>query len=1151
MLKQQQGKLKDNTIDGILNSYLDNLQVETIKDLTIQHELEVRFGTAQSALSLKRQDYDNVIRHLYASGFEPCDNNLVGTHYLRISSANRNDPQIPKNLRIELLGNDIIQDYCRNNHLRACLENPAHSTPVPHADFSVKMKTTEKNDAISWKTKAPIQEIRNEDYHFRVSYKFEKDTLMYHAHQPQLPIQLDDWNDKPKFFRFLKRIRFCHPQYAFHVDVTLVKSGTGNSMTDAGIMRKEPTYEVEIEMDPSRAKSQTLQTMASQVRQGIRIILSAWQNTMYPIPWKEQERVLAEYQQVIETKDNRQPRVIIPHPARKIPFFGPKSITLQKHHLLDIQQQYTVTDKADGERHLLLIASNGRIYLINQNLQVIYTGYSVKEVSKLKHVLMDGEYIPPSTTHRQGRFAAFDIYFAPKEGSSNSSNSSNSSGLIAVHTKPFTQGGSPDSMYRLALLDQWMRMLNQDIALSQVNGDCSMIFACKTFYGVGNVGTGTCSNYVSCDFLHEGANKIWQDRLQMFDYNLDGLIYTPSHTDITGTTLKWKPPEYNTIDFLVTIQQQGKKEWIREVAETGQKYKTLILRCGFKTDIYPEPFKNMLQDTLPFMEEIDELPFLQQHSSNRPLSYKPIRFIPSDPYMEEAYLSFIEPSKDGKLYTLHPREIIENHSIVEFQYDANEKNPKWRWKPLRVRHDKTAQLRNHHNNFGNDYRVADSNWYSIHYPVTAELLTQALPPLHPPVEEDQVYYKNNGEHFKNTEHLRHFHNYIKQWLIQSAVQMSNKRDNKTLTLLDLSVGKGGDLGKWMGAGIAFVLGVDYAKDNILNNIDGACARYVQNRVKYPQSSFRAVFLQGNSALNYRDGSAFTNEPTAQSVAATLLYNSDNPNDEKTMKTYWKEISDRKYDLVRTKMGIGRDGFHITSCQFSLHYFFANAESLHGFLRNVAENTRKGGYFIGTCYDGQTVFERLKKQNTLVLGEMEKKDLYFRLEKKYSHETFHADASCLGYPIGVYQEHINQDIDEYLVHFDYFKNMMKIYGFDLAESEALNGKPAWGMFESLYRNRPQYSRKPMNMSTNEETISFLNRYFIFQKSDRPIDAQKVANDQIAIAAQQRLTPSSKPKETKPTKLTNTEPSLTKVTKEPAKARKVKEKVIVKPPPNKEI
>ena len=43
-------------------------------------------------------------------------------------------------------------------------------------------------------------------------------------------------------------------------------------------------------------------------------------------------------------------------------------------------------------------------------------------------------------------------------------------------------------------------------------------------------------------------------------------------------------------------------------------------------------------------------------------------------------------------------------------------------------------------------------------------------------------------------------------------------------------------------------------------------------------------------------------------------------------------------------------FHLTSCQFSLHYSFESHAQAHMMLRNACENLRPGGYFIGTTID---------------------------------------------------------------------------------------------------------------------------------------------------------------------------------------------------------
>ena len=52
-----------------------------------------------------------------------------------------------------------------------------------------------------------------------------------------------------------------------------------------------------------------------------------------------------------------------------------------------------------------------------------------------------------------------------------------------------------------------------------------------------------------------------------------------------------------------------------------------------------------------------------------------------------------------------------------------------------------------------------------------------------------------------------------------------------------------------------------------------------------------------------------------------------------------------------------------------------------------------------------------------------------ITKEYDNTTFDANVDSLGYKINVYQESINKSFVEYLVNFDYFKQLMYNYGFE--------------------------------------------------------------------------------------------------------------------------
>ena len=108
---------------------------------------------------------------------------------------------------------------------------------------------------------------------------------------------------------------------------------------------------------------------------------------------------------------------------------------------------------------------------------------------------------------------------------------------------------------------------------------------------------------------------------------------------------------------------------------------------------------------------------------------------------------------------------------------------------------------------------------------------------------DDIYYNQvKGQNF--TKALRDFHNlFVKNKLITSVATSGN-------TLIDYAVGKGGDIPKWIAANLSFVFGLDLSKDNIQNQLDGACARYLNYKQRFDTLP-DALFIYGNSAKKYK------------------------------------------------------------------------------------------------------------------------------------------------------------------------------------------------------------------------------------------------------------------------------------------------------------
>ena len=1083
-------------IERIVQHYLESNPL--VPNAGKTSELELRFGTnPRISKPVSKIDYDNVVKQLYACGFTPDTDD--GTHMLRIQNE-YTDPRTGEkkisNMRAEITGLDLIQEYCRTNSIQRLIDMP--STIFNKIKFTQKMTATTKSGEMIYKFDV-------EDFNFRVSYQTEQD---FHIQSQNSRKIIDKWNDSMKIFRSMNRVRFRHPDLPIFADLTIVKSSKKMNkvevpqytIQEAEVFTGVEHYEIELEVDNYRvgpgSDFNTMPKLMVAIRKCIRIVLSGIQGTKFPISYKDRDGILQSYMHLLHGPADPANPTDNKRRITSSNFIGPGSFTLQLENVVDntnsnmltpnIRNNYTVTDKADGDRTLLYIHGDGRIYLIDTNMNVMFTGTKTTEKT-LFNSLLDGEHIKHD---KHGKFinlyAAFDVYYIHEK---------------SVREYPFLPTATEESKSleaRLPLLHKFVDLLNPvsilddpgsgEVKSCKNSNPCDFRVHCKAFYYDTDKNT-----------IFDGCSKILSNtRDGIYEYNTDGLIFTPAKFAVGGSSFggkpgpktkstwdhsfKWKPAEYNTIDFLVTIKKNkmGKDE-ISHIFQDGKnlqgvqsvsQYKTLVLRCGFSERMHG--FLNPCQTIL------DDSDVKTDGAVDDENEYKPVPFYPTDPYDKNAHLcNMMLQDVDGRfLMQTEEGEYFEENMIVEFKYVMTNQDG-WRWVPLRVRYDKTAELLSGiKKNYGNAYHVANNNWHSIHNPITDEMISTGQ---NIPERVDEVYYSKTTDE-TTTQALRNFHNlYVKSKLISSV---SNRDD----TLIDYAVGKAGDLSKWIYAKLKFVFGIDIAKDNIHNQLDGACARYLKAKKKYTHMP-SALFVHGNSGVNIRSGTALYTEKDKQITNAVFGAGA------KDATMLGKGVY-RNY-------GVAEPGFHISSCQFAMHYFFENSTTLHHFLRNLTECTRLQGYFIGTCYDGQTVFDLLRnkrKEESLSIFKGERK--IFELTRMYDQTGFPEDDLSLGYAIDVFQESINKVFREYLVNFKYFIQLMEDYGFVLiSKDEAINMNlpDSSGLFGELFaqmsketKMRPNTKadyKDAMYMSPEEKQISFMNRYFVFKKI-RNVDAKKM-------------------------------------------------------------
>jgi hypothetical protein len=1073
-----------------------------------QYEMEAKFGT-RGIKPITKLDYDNVVKKLKSLGFY--STNEMGSYSLKIQpefldvktgefkSSNDFD-----RFRIEIEGLNNIQEYCKTNNLKIINDKSPYNVKILR-----KMDVKKDNDTY-------IQSANFDDFNFRVTLKNEESI----SKTGKIGLEIfENWNKSKKVFRYINRVSFIHKDFsAFQIDLSIVRSSNYEergkmiqtyNIEESNVFENPEVYEIEIEaLDNVKTAFKEPREVSDNLQKMVKIILSGLQRTNYPISYPEQKQVLQNYLKLL-FEDDYLKKGLSKERVYPSDFIGPSLKTLELQNVAPISQEvivpnitepysYCVTEKADGERNLLYVNNEGKIYLINMNMNVIFTGAKTEE-EKCFNSLLDGELILHNKTHQFiNVFAAFDIYYLNNND---------------IRARPFVKTILKDEKYfkegcRLPLMKEFIKRLNP-ISITYKKPENKNLVSSMIDRSISNNSPITIISkkfYPSFDELVESkkqakynifeANNYLLRRIadNLYDYEIDGLIFTPTLLGVGSNKFleagpkkkvtwqhcfKWKPSEatttfpksYNTIDFLVmTKKRSDGSDIITPIFENGvnvyestqyNQYKTLILTVGF--DQSKHGYINPCQDVL------DDKFYKNDNDDDD--GYKPKQFFPSDPYDPLAGLCniMLEMDSNGsyQMFT-EERQVFEDSTVVEFRYDIL-KSGLWKWIPMRVRYDKTLDFKTRQGVGANDYTTANNNWHSIHNPVTEKMIAtgEDIPGIE---VSDDIYY-NSVTTDNLTRGLRDFHNlFVKKALIQGV----SKREN---ILIDFACGKAGDFPKWIGANLSFVFGIDISKDNIENRLNGACARFL-NFKKTMKNVPNALFVNGNSALNIRNGTNMFNDKANEIVKSIFGTKSNN----------------NLGVAVKRQDGVAVNGFDVSSCQFAIHYMFENKKTFYNFMRNVAECTKINGYFIATCYDGRTIFNILKKKQ-----QGESKDIYvddkkvWSITKDYVDDIFEDNDSCLGYKISVYQDTINQTLPEYLVNFDFLTLTMDKYGFSLiTRDEARNmGLPEGsGMFQELYNEMKQEIKKnpkkekdykdAINMKSYEKDISFLNRFFVYKK-----------------------------------------------------------------------
>ena len=968
-------------------------------------------------------------------------------NFINVMKTEKYEENIEKQA-LEVIIKDYILEICESSNILKYSQNPTY--------------INYDNKNVSWyKYKTLLK--HNCDNLFNSNLLF-KSTVKKSMSKENIP---DNWDDKKKFFKINKRIIYTDKKTNVRFIVNICKCNKydfedagldelHNNIVKSKIIKSSQKYEFFIDIT-NASKDIILQSL---IKMEQALYLSP-----FIISKKQQNDIVVKYSGLvskdISVRYNKNTYcakdVNVGNNKKsdsdKPVLLTPKPITLEKFNILEpdeytgisILSEYTVTEKADGERLLMFIDDIGNVYLIDNTYKVFDTG--LRSSKELYNSLIDGEYIScdkRTDKSSMGLYAAFDMYYY---------------GGNRITSLPLIEDDSKeDSRYKY--------LVNTKKYIKSRDGDNSVNYIVKEHIYSKNI-------LKDCDNILKNVSK--------YPYSIDGLIFTPAKlallsyysnkpVEITRNlkwdrVFKWKPPEQNSIDFFAKFGNI--------IMLDGAKYREVSLMVGYNSKQYG---KYNINDAL---REIYDKEYREKNTTYK---YSLKLFKPDKYYSAGIEKSYIKLNSRDEA-RCESGELIDGDKIIEYRYLLDENiTPSMRWIPMRLREDKMRIY-----NMGeisktaNDYSVAINIWGSIHNPVTESIIRGKAPIIKVDInnellQADDVYYsrKINRDELLSV-NMQQFHNIcIKNMLY---AQRKNKGG-----LLELACGEGGDMNRWVNNDYKFVLGIDYVKHGIYNTDSGAYSRLINKRCEYFKNTYKKfplrfpdiVYAAGDCGKSIANGDcslSIDDEESANIIQLVLNKKAVN------VPNHYKYI-----------VGKGANGFDVCSCMFAIHYFFETEEKINGFLNNVSSMLRKGGEFVCTFMDGKSVVDSINANGGDKVEGRKKLNKYkedkgvplWAIIRRYDNDV----ETDFKKKVDVYIEATKKFIPEFIVNFDVLVRKCKEYNLEFVDSELFS--QTFNKIKSKYLNTNVKKNNIYNIINDldkEEELkqfSFFNRWCVFKR-----------------------------------------------------------------------
>ena len=922
--------------------------------------------------------------------------------------------------RVSFIGADTIDKF---------ISSYSAKRPADILKYLVSLDPDE-NISIMYKDRGSANRIYIED--FGMVFKTTK----------EMPYKKGSEKPEPKgsekiLYRYKRRVSFVISD-SIRLDITDVRE----SKSIAVLENTASNYEIELEaINPKITMNDLSDNIVS--------VLTVVQNSDVPIGKTESSNVISAYQNLLGLKSSTH------LDSRNV-------ISIESQHIIKfIPNRYAITDKADGERYFMVLLVDG-VYLISTNMVVKKLNVAILNNS-YSNTILDGELIE----NENGKiFLAFDVVYGnsidfrynKKYTLSYRTNMLNEIIDKAFGTLiPFENYTDEKRDMELDLIRQfyakelkeYWKEFNAQLKKNKNN----ILISRKIYF----IPFGIDPSEV---FMY--ADMVWKLFVygKIVPYKLDGIIYTPINSpymikastenlDSVPLEYKWKSPKQNSIDFYIKIEkdEHGNEAIFYDstvVHEAGNAYKICSLYVG-----------------------------IIQGNEEKPIPFK----VSGKEQKANIYL------KDGEARDLEGK-VIEDHTVVEFIFDGFQtgEDNAYKWIPLKTRYDKTESVQKYGKKYGNNLNIAIRIWRTITNPITEENIASLANPNTYQKEIDilsktgatrqidRTYYQ---KHTDIAAGMRAFNNWIKTNMIMTYCR--NKKN-----VLDIGCGRGGDILKFVHAGVGEYVGLDIDNNGLYVINDSASNRY-KNLKKSNPNVPPMYFINA-------DARGLFNVKSQEAIIPTM-----------------SEFNKR---LIETHLS-GNKKYSIINNQFTIHYYLSDQISWSNYCKNINNHIDTNGYFLVTCFDGKLIHDKLfgkQKMTVSYTDNKGRKNVFFEINKIYND----SDKNNIGLAIDLYNSLISNQgtyLREYLVMPDFLiKSLKDKCGLELIETDSFFSlfnlyknyftqessdivrdtgpkryKDIKNFYYSLDRSKNLAGEEEYDIAMASFKLSMLNRYFIFKKT----------------------------------------------------------------------